>query len=284
VTLETDPWMERVDGWAESYGDRCNPVLVREVRQEFQGKRFVITMLLSLTVAWLSAVFGSLSMYDSTMQPEIGDDLFGFFFAVLAFPICVMVPVGLFRSLTSEFTERTFELLAVTPMKASRIVRGKLATAMLQMGLLMATLSPFLCFTWLLRGIGVFHILLSLIVLIIACYSLCHLALLCGSMVRNSSWQGFGMVILLGGCFICWVIMSAVVSVGRLSIEEFIGGGICTGIGVLYMIVVATATATTSLTPTFLVQPANAQAIVRPSQERNRAAGDDGLGDGEDDS
>ena len=72
-----------------------------------------------------------------------------------------MVPVGLFRSMTTELTGKTWELLVVTPMKASKIVRGKMGTALLQAAIYLALLAPFLCFTWLLKGIGVIHILVG---------------------------------------------------------------------------------------------------------------------------
>lgn len=258
------PWSERIDLWADRWSDRFNPVVVREIRQEFQGVRFGITLMLSLIAAWLASVFGVIMLYDRIRQPEIGDDLFGFFFAVLAFPLCLVVPFGLFRSMTSEFVGTTWELLVVTPMGAAKIVRGKVATAMLQAAIYMALLAPFLCFTWLLKGIGVMHIVLGLTLLIIACFSLCHLALFCGSLIRKAAWQGFGLIVLMTGSLFVWGFLCGVVpNAGEMGLETWIGGGICVGIGLLYMIVVASATAVASLTPTYPIY--NSQAVLQAS-------------------
>lgn len=259
------PWSERIDLWADRWSDRINPVVVREIRQEFQGVRFGITLMLSLVAAWLASVFGVITLYDRIRQPEIGDDLFGFFFAVLAFPLCLVVPFGLFRSMTSEFVGTTWELLVVTPMGAAKIVRGKVATAMVQAAIYMALLAPFLCFTWLLKGIGVMHIVLGLTLLIIACFSLCYLALFCGSLIRKAAWQGFGLIVLMTGCLFVWGFLCGVVpNAGEMGLETWIGGGICIGIGLLYMIVIASATAVASLTPTYPIY--NAQAALQAAQ------------------
>ena len=155
----------------------------------------------------MSSVFGVLSMLDRLRyQADLGEPMFGVFFAILSFPLCIVIPFGLFRSMTSEFVGSTWELLVITPMKASKIVRGKLATAMLQAALYMALLAPFLCFTWLLKGVGDdTHPRRAA-----CCWSspafltLCHLALFCGSLVRKAAWQGFGMIILMAGSLFAW--------------------------------------------------------------------------------
>jgi len=263
-------WSERIDLWADRWSDRFNPVVVREVRQEFQGIRFGITLMLSLIAAWLASFFGVIMMYDRVRQPEIGGDLFGFFYAVLAFPLCLVVPFGLFRSMTSEFVGDTWELLVVTPMGAGKIVRGKVTTAMLQAAIYMALLAPFLCFTWLLKGIGVMHIVLGLTLLMVASFSLCHLALFCGSLIRKAAWQGFGLIVLMTGSLFVWGFLIGVVpNAGEVGMETWIGGGICVGIGLLYMIVVASATAVASLTPTYPIY--NSQPVLQATQSSGPA-------------
>ena len=265
------PWSRRIDEWADRWSDRFNPVVVREIRQEFQGVRFGVTLMLSLAFAWLASVFGVIMMYDSLRQPEIGDTMFPFFYAVLAFPLCVVVPFGLFRSMTSEFVGSTWELLVVTPMGAAKIVRGKLATAMLQGAIYMALLAPFLCFTWLLKGIGVIHIAMGLVLLAIASFSLCHLALFCGSLIRKAAWQGFGMIVLMLGSLFSWgLLVGFVPNAAGVGVEAWVGGGICFGIGLLYMIVVASTTAVASLTPTY---PIYNPAAVLPAAKPRAASG-----------
>lgn len=266
-------WFDGLDALAERLSDSVNPIVVRETRQEFQGTRFAVTLMLSLAAAWLLSVLGVISMYDSSGQREIGADIFGFFFALLAFPVCIVVPFGLFRSMTSEFAGGTWELLVVTPMRAAKIVRGKTATALLQAALYTALLAPFLCFTWLLKGIGVIHIMVGLFMLVVACVVLCHLALFCGSLVRKAAWQGFGMIILMAGSLFVWgVLIGVVPNAESIHWEMWLGGGICFGIGILYLVIIATATATASLTPTYPAYNQSAQMTVVESQRLSEAS------------
>lgn len=270
--------MKRIDEWADRWSDRFNPVVVREIRQEFQGLRFAITLLLSLGGAWLSSVFGVLSMLDRLRyQADLGEPMFGVFFAILSFPLCIVIPFGLFRSMTSEFVGSTWELLVITPMKASKIVRGKLATAMLQAALYMALLAPFLCFAWLLKGIGMTQIVVGLVLLGIVSFCLCHLALFCGSLIRKAAWQGFGMIMLMAGSLLSWGILIGVVSnVESMDVETWIGGGICFGIGLLYMVIVASATAVASLTPTYPIHSPVQQPPVAGLRADEKSGGGDG--------
>ena len=274
-------WFDWFDAMADRLSDSCNPVVVRETRQEFQGTRFAVTLMLSLAAAWMCSIAGVVSMYESTGQREFGMEFFGFFYAVLAFPLCIMVPVGLFRSMTTELTGKTWELLVVTPMKASKIVRGKMGTALLQAAIYLALLAPFLCFTWLLKGIGVIHILVGLLVLVVACVTLCHLALFCGSLVRKAAWQGFAMIILIAGSLFVWgLVVGVVPNVERINMETWLGGGICFGIAILYLAVIASATAAASLTPTYPAYNQSARTMVAQSQQSSSATGEErGSGD-----
>ena len=96
------------------------------------------------------------------------------------------------------------------------------------------------------------QILVGLVLLGIVSFCLCHLALFCGSLVRKAAWQGLGMIVLMAGSLLSWGILIGVVSnVESMNVETWIGGGICFGIGLLYMVIVASATAVASLTPTY---------------------------------
>ena len=273
--------MTRIDEWADRWSDRFNPVVVREIRQEFQGRRLSITLLLSLGGAWLSSVFGVLSMLDRIRyQADLGESMFAVFFVILSFPLCIVIPFGLFRSMTSEFVGSTWELLVITPMKPSKIVRGKLATAMLQAALYMALQAPFLCFAWLLKGIGMTQIVIGLVLLGIVSFCLCPLALFCGSLVRKAAWQGLGMIALMAGSLVSWGILIGVVSnLTGMSVETWIGGGICFGIGLLYLVIVASATAVASLTPTYPIHTPVDQLRVAGSRAVEKP--DEGGGQGE---
>ena len=44
-------WFDWFDAMADRLSDSCNPVGVRETRQEFQGTRFAVTLMLALAAA-----------------------------------------------------------------------------------------------------------------------------------------------------------------------------------------------------------------------------------------
>ena len=108
-------------------------------------------MILFAALAWTIA--GSLSMmpqiYTSPSAPRM---MIGYY-AVLALPMMMVVPLAAFRSLESEIDDGTLELLSITTLSPWQIVLGKLASATLQMVLYFVTLFPCLAYAYSLRGV-----------------------------------------------------------------------------------------------------------------------------------
>ena len=125
--------MQRVDAWCEKWGDRLNPILVKETRQALKSRQFVLTFSFLLFAALGWTVIGSLSLmpriYDTPSAPRM---LIGYYF-VLALPMLLVVPLAAYRSLEGEIDDGTLELLSITTLSPWQIVLGKLASAMLQM-------------------------------------------------------------------------------------------------------------------------------------------------------
>ncbi|GIT29341.1 MAG: hypothetical protein Ct9H300mP1_13870 [Planctomycetaceae bacterium] len=138
----------------------------------------------------------------------------------------------------------------------------------------MALLAPFLCFTWLLKGIGVIHTLCR-----VACAGRrLRDALPPGAvlwfLVRKAAWQGLGndhpdgrQPVRRGG------IVGVVPNVERINMETWLGGGICFGIAILYLAVIASATAAASLTPTYPAYNQSARTKVAQSQQSSQQPG-----------
>ena len=146
-------FLDHLDRWCAQLGDKINPILVKETRQSLKSRQFVATfsMILFAAVAWTIA--GSLSMmpqiYTSPSAPRM---MIGYY-AVLALPMLLVVPLAAYRSLESEIDDGTLELLSITTLSPWQIVLGKLASASLQMLLYFVTLFPCLAYAYSLRGI-----------------------------------------------------------------------------------------------------------------------------------
>ncbi|MDM4013943.1 ABC transporter permease [Roseiconus lacunae] len=146
-------WLDSLDRRCERFGDAINPILVKETRQSLKSRQFVVTFSLILFAALAWTVAGSLSMmpqiYTSPSAPRM---MIGYY-AVLALPMMLVVPLAAYRSLESEIDDGTLELLSITTLSPWQIVLGKLFSAMLQMLLYFVTLFPCLAYAYSLRGV-----------------------------------------------------------------------------------------------------------------------------------
>ncbi|MCC9600537.1 ABC transporter permease [Stieleria sp. JC731] len=146
-------WLDALDRRCERFGDAINPILVKETRQSLKSRQFVVTFSLILFAALAWTVAGSLSMmpqiYTSPSAPRM---MIGYY-AVLALPMMLIVPLAAYRSLESEIDDGTLELLSITTLSPWQIVLGKLSSASLQMLLYFVTLFPCLAYAYSLRGV-----------------------------------------------------------------------------------------------------------------------------------
>ncbi|MEZ6069850.1 MAG: hypothetical protein R3C10_06120 [Pirellulales bacterium] len=93
--------LDDLERWLERVGDRLNPILVKETRQLLKSKQFTLTFLLLLLCGWGWTFVGA-SMVGPGIFYAHGRELFFGYFVVLAFPLCVVVPYGAYRSLAAE--------------------------------------------------------------------------------------------------------------------------------------------------------------------------------------
>jgi hypothetical protein len=230
-----------LDRCLEQAGDRLNPILVREVRQWLRSRYFIGLFFLLLLLCWLAAIFEVLvPLVDDSWgyhRPN-GRALFGMYFYVLTGSVFLTIPVTAFFNCTREFVDDAIEILRVTPLSSACIAWGKLQTALLQMGLFYAAVTPFICLTYLLQGIGLLTILLVLVLVGIGGTSLAVLGMALGSSASSPVRQVLHMLLLMTGAAIALLV---VLSLGTafLQVEEInrvIEGFICLTIfGVMTM-------------------------------------------------
>lgn len=162
------PWLQRLDEWCERFGDAVNPILVKETRQAMKSRHFVITfsVLLIASLGWTIA--GSLSLMPGIYTTPSAPRMLIGYYAVLALPMLLVVPLAAYRSLEGEIDDGTLELLSITALSPWQIVLGKLASAVLQMLMYFVALFPCVAYAYTLRGVDLPTTLIIMGILFVA--------------------------------------------------------------------------------------------------------------------
>ena len=105
-----------------------------------------MVFLFFLAISWFVLVATTIAAGDSLETRPWGEDFFSWFYGVLSFATMVIVPFTAYRSLLTEREHNTYELLSISTLKPQQVVRGKLASAMLQVFLYYAAIGPFIAF------------------------------------------------------------------------------------------------------------------------------------------
>lgn len=226
------PILHRIDAVFERWGERFNPIVVKETRQAIRSRGFTYAFMTMLFVCVLTSLLLVLSYGEQLYHSETGPTFFGWYLGVLLAAICLVVPMGLFRSVVSEFDGQTFEMLAITTLSPRKVVFGKLKSASVQMGAFYSAAAPFVCFTYLLQGLSIPGILLALVIAYLAGLSACMGAMMFGSLGKQSGWQVI--------CLLCALVLGMIslgigLSAGLAAAAELGGtgalGAACAGFG-----------------------------------------------------
>lgn len=162
VAGEQQRGLEERPGLLERLVDRMNPLVVKEVRQGLRARIFWASFGLML----LACLVISLVAYTTVRDTRFGSYGRGFFFAFffcLGVVHFLLIPYNAYRSLAREREDETWVLLALTGLGPRRILRGKVASFLVQAGLYAAAAGPFLLFSYYLNGIDLPTILLVLV-------------------------------------------------------------------------------------------------------------------------
>lgn len=147
--------------WWERWGDRLNPLVVKEVRQGLRTRVFWVCFGLML----LACVVLSLIAYVEVREAAYARHGRGFFFSYF---LCLgavhffVIPYNAYRSLAREREDETWVLLVLTGLGPRRILRGKVTSYLVQAALYASAVGPFLLFSYFLNGIALPTILIIL--------------------------------------------------------------------------------------------------------------------------
>src|SRR3990172_10194342 len=122
-------WLSSFWEWVESrlefIGDYLNPILVKETRQALKSRQFTVTFVLLLACCWIVTMGGIAMIGPSIYYSAYGPTMLLAYYAILAFPLTVVVPLSAFRSLAAARGANTYELLSITTLGPRQIIAGK---------------------------------------------------------------------------------------------------------------------------------------------------------------
>ncbi|MGA1869855.1 MAG: ABC transporter permease [bacterium] len=152
-----------------SFACSFNPIMVKELRQAVRS-RFVTNLL--MVFAFLLLIPCWMCLSDAAGKPinfNAGRELFYTLFGILTFVSLQFVPIYTAVRFALERSRGNMDLLFITTLTQSAIIRGKLLVGMIITILLFSICMPFMVFTYLLRGIDIpsMIVLLSALFLII---------------------------------------------------------------------------------------------------------------------
>jgi hypothetical protein len=146
--------VNRLKNLAVAIDDRLNPVVVKELRQAVRARYINILLLIFLVL--MVSILG-LFLINADPRPGRSDDLgYNAFFTILGFlqvATMIFVPGFVAARMAGERTGNDLGLMFATTLSPLVIIHGKLLSGMMLALLLYSIATPFMTFTYLLRGI-----------------------------------------------------------------------------------------------------------------------------------
>jgi hypothetical protein len=216
---------ERFEQWLARASDLLNPILVKEARQALRSRQFSTTFFLMLAAGWTWSILGLALLGPAAYYNAHGPSMFYVYYIILAAPLLIAIPYSAYHSLAQERQDRTYELVSITSLDATRILVGKLSGIGLQMMVYLSALFPCLAFTYLLRGLNIFTVLLVVAYTCLLSLGLAMIGLLLAALSpprRRPIVQGVVLAALLCVVFLFDIsLMSDVVALDTIDSRSF---------------------------------------------------------------
>ena len=168
-----------------------NPLLVKELRSRMRGARAYWILLAYLTVLGIALV---LTYANWRWRAEVEGEAFAIgraFFETLFFVqiglVCLIAPGLTAGTITVEKEQRSYDLLAVTPMKARSIIIGKLISAISFSVLLVTCSLPLVSVCFLLGGVSPGEVFFAYVVLLMAAVTYGSIGMMWSAVSRNTA-------------------------------------------------------------------------------------------------
>ncbi len=218
--------------------DWINPILVKETRQALKSRQFSWTLMLLTIVVLAWSILAIVGMIPSIYYNSNGSGLLIGYVIILIVPALIVIPQSTFRSMASELEDGTFETLSLSTLSPRHILVGKLSVAALQLIVYLSVIAPCIALTYLLRGVTLEVIAMTILILASCSLALSAIAISVASFSRTRMQQVFFSIVLLVGQVFCsfWAggVLIALVGTGGFGSEGWIAFGIFLLAVVLY--------------------------------------------------
>lgn len=178
--------------------NRINPIAVKEMRQAVRSRYITLLLQLYLLIELIVSGFYLLT-FDARDLSTGGSELFAFLIVLLIGANIICVPVYTSTRLTKEV--RGNDAIFSSTLTPMQIVRGKFYCGLIISLLLFSAATPFIIVTYLLRGLDIQDILLTLYwtfltIQVLNCYGIVFGALNINIVIRIilASIMGFGIM------------------------------------------------------------------------------------------
>ena len=210
--------------------DWINPILVKETRQALKSRQFSWTLMLLTIVVLAWSILAIVGMIPSIYYNSNGSGLLIGYVIILIVPALIVIPQSTFRSRASELEDGTFETLSLSTLSPRHILVGKLSVAALQLIVYLSVIAPCIALTYLLRGVTLEVIAMTILILASSSLALSAIAISVASFSRTRMQQVFFSIVLLVGQVFCsfWAggVLIALVGTGGFGSEGWIAFGI----------------------------------------------------------
>jgi ABC-2 type transport system permease protein len=193
-----------------------NPILYRELRTQLRGVRstVLISTFVGLLIAALIFMYRTISARAGLGTPllnaQIGQALFSGLALLLQTLVVFIAPAITVSALSSEYEQRTLDFVIMTPLKAERILIGKIFAAICYLAVLLCSVLPLFSIVLLFGGVSVDDILRAAgVVLITAIFGITF-GLFCSALIRRTA----------GATILCYTLLIALVG-GTLFAASF---------------------------------------------------------------
>ena len=139
-----------------------NPVLVRDARSMFRGRRMVLLQLLYVTALIAAMGIAAFALYEQQSYrvgsranlPEFGQWIFVGMFETQVVLLLLVVVAYSAGAISMEREKQTYEILAITSLTSAEVVLGKIASITSLCYLLMFTSAPLAAFSLFFGGVS----------------------------------------------------------------------------------------------------------------------------------
>lgn len=214
-------------GLFDRLDDALNPIVVKELRQAVQSK-FVVAVLLLFLILQLGVlgVFlitqGMLSSGGTNFDFQAGREAFMILQAILLATCMLFLPAYTGLRMGAERSDVNVDLLFITTIQPRSIVSGKVLAAIILALVIFSACTPFMTFTYLLRGLDLFSIAFVVLIDFAAVLLSVQLAVLVAAIPGNRILKAvLGLALLTGLVFIYAGTVSATVELVRVGLASF---------------------------------------------------------------